>query len=100
MKASRWWIAPLCSFAMAVFAAGSVDLNSADATALAEGLDGIGLKKAEAIVAYRTEHGPFTSVDDLLNVDGIGEKTVAANRDQITLGAKPTSKAKAKTPAQ
>lgn len=52
-----------------------VDINHADATALAT-LKGIGAKKAAAIVAYRTAHGSFQSIDDLAHVKGIGKKSL------------------------
>ena len=48
-------------------------------------LDGIGKTKGKAIIAYREEHGAFTSVDELLNVSGIGEKTLDRIRDYITV---------------
>lgn len=62
-----------------------VDINHADARTLAESLDGIGLVKAEAIVAYRNAHGPFRKPEDLTRVQGIGAKTVEANRDAIVI---------------
>lgn len=68
-----------------VVVAGTVDINTADAAALAS-LDGVGEAKAEAIIAYRTQNGPFKSVEDLANVKGIGDKIIAANRDKITIG--------------
>lgn len=68
---------------LAAFAA-QVNLNTASASQL-ETLNGIGAAKAEAIVAYRTEHGGFKSVDELAQVKGIGEKTVEKNRDQMTV---------------
>ena len=74
------------ALALPAFAAGQVDINSADAKTLAEGLNGVGLSKAEAIVAYRSEHGPFSSADDLAQVKGIGEKIVDKNRDTIEVG--------------
>lgn len=46
-------------------------------------LTGIGPSKAEAIIAYRDEEGMFKDVDDLLNVSGIGEKTLDAIRDEL-----------------
>lgn len=46
-------------------------------------LTGIGPSKAEAIIAYRDEAGSFQDVDDLLNVSGIGEKTLDAIRDDL-----------------
>jgi len=50
---------------------GKIDLNNADITALSE-LPGVGPKTAERIDAYRQANGPFKSVDDLINVKGIG----------------------------
>ena len=74
------------------FAASKVNINSADAATIASALNGVGEAKAEAIVAYRTEHGPFKSADQLAEVKGIGLKTVEMNRDLIELGAKPVPK--------
>ena len=62
-----------------------VDLNKADAETLANSLHRVGLKKAEAIVAWRKANGKFTSVEQLIEVKGIGEAIVAANRDRIIL---------------
>ncbi len=68
------------------FAAESVNINTADAAALAEGLHGVGPAKAQAIVAFREKNGPFKSVDDLVAVQGIGEQTVKMNREHMTVG--------------
>lgn len=80
------------ALALPAFAAEPVDINSADATTLAEGLTGVGMSKAEAIIAYRNEHGPFASAEDLAQVKGIGDKLVEKNRDNIVVGS---TKAKA-----
>ncbi|MCG3201855.1 MAG: hypothetical protein NFCOHLIN_01727 [Gammaproteobacteria bacterium] len=64
-----------------------VDINTADAATLAKELNGVGEAKAQAIVAYREQHGPFQSVEELAMVDGIGEKTLAANKDKLTVSA-------------
>lgn len=64
--------------------AAKVNINTADPAALAQ-LEGVGAAKAEAIVQYRESHGAFATVEDLVKVDGIGEKTLSANRDQITV---------------
>lgn len=61
-----------------------VNVNQADAATLASAIVGIGPAKAAAIVAYREEHGPFKTVDDLLLVKGIGEATLEKNRDRLT----------------
>ena len=61
--------------------------NTADAETISAELKGIGLKKAKAIVEYRTKHGPFQSADDLTLVKGIGERTVELNRSDIKVTA-------------
>ncbi len=65
-------------------AAGKVNINTAGLAELTT-LTGIGDVKGQAIIDYRTEHGPFASVDELTNVSGIGDKTLAKIRDQITV---------------
>jgi competence protein ComEA len=82
------------ALALPAFAAGPVDINSADAKTLAEGLTGVGMSKAEAIVAYRAEHGPFANASELAQVNGIGDKLVERNRDNIVVGG---TKAKARS---
>ena len=64
-----------------------VDINTADAAALAQAINGVGLKKAEAVIAYREQHGPFLRVEDLINVKGIGIKTIEKNREMLTVGS-------------
>ena len=59
-------------------------LNKADAVSLTS-LPGIGPSKAEAIVQYREENGPFKDVKDLMNVPGIGEKTYEQLEPLITV---------------
>ena len=66
-----------------VAAVTTVNLNTADATTLQRELLGIGEVKAQAIVAYRDEHGDFASVDELLEVKGIGEATLEKNRGKL-----------------
>lgn len=66
-------------------AVAQVDINNADAKTLAEALSGVGLVKAEAIVAYRVNNGPFRSVEDLGKVKGIGARTIEANREAIVI---------------
>jgi competence protein ComEA len=95
------------ALALPVFAATPVNVNKADATTLASSLDGIGPTKAAAIVAYRDEHGPFKSVDDLSHVKGIGPATLERNRSAVLLSdgdapAKPAAAAPAPaaTPAK
>jgi competence protein ComEA len=71
-----------------------IDINKADAKTLEKTLDGIGAKKAEAIVKYRTDKGPFTKVEDLLKVDGVGEAALKKNMDKLMVVA-PAAKAAA-----
>lgn len=64
--------------------AGKINLNTATATEISQ-LKGIGMKYAERIVQYRDKNGPFKNVEDLLNVQGIGPKTLEKNKDRITV---------------
>ncbi len=77
--------------------ADKININEVDAETLDAALDGIGPKKAEAIVKYREDNGPFKTIEDLTEVSGIGEKTLEKNRDKITVGAstEPSEKAAA-----
>lgn len=61
-----------------------VDLNSADETALTT-IPGIGPSKAQAILAYREENGPFQTIEDIKNVSGIGDKTFEKLKDHISV---------------
>lgn len=63
----------------------AININSADVETLAEGLNGVGLSRARDIVQYRETYGPFSSVDELVEVKGIGMATVNKNRSVITL---------------
>ena len=74
------------------FAAGGVNINTADANALDAVLVGVGPAKAQAIVEYRQAHGPFKSADQLAQVKGIGLATVEKNRDRIEVGGAAPSK--------
>jgi competence protein ComEA len=69
--------------------AGPVDINSADASALASANTGVGESKAAAIVAYRDTHGPFASVDELSKVKGVGMKTVDKSRNNLMVSTPP-----------
>ena len=69
-----------------VFAApDTVNVNSADAETLAAVLDGVGMARAQAIVEYREQFGPFADAYDLSNVKGIGDRTVELNESRIKL---------------
>jgi len=60
-----------------------VNLNTADLDTLQNALVGIGKVKAQAIIDHRDANGPFASVDDLLEVKGIGAATLEKNRDRL-----------------
>ncbi len=62
-----------------------VNINTANVEQLAENLKGIGPKKAQAIIDYREQNGPFFSADELINVKGIGPKTLEKNRENISV---------------
>ena len=59
-----------------------VNINEADQAQL-ETLNGIGPSKAQKIIQYREENGDFQSIEELMNVSGIGEKTFEGLREQI-----------------
>ncbi len=61
------------------------DINTADVDELTT-LPGIGEKRAEDIIAYRQEHGPFSHGEDLIRVPGIGESTVDGLLEYATAG--------------
>jgi competence protein ComEA len=91
----------LMGITLSAFAA-PVNINTADPQTIADALSGIGIKKAEAIVQYRTENGPFKTLEDLAKVSGIGEKTLEKNKVDIQLGdaaavpSKPAAEKKTK----
>ena len=65
--------------------AGPVDINTADAATLAKELKGIGPSRAEAIVAWREANGPFKSPEDIMLVQGIGERVLEDNRTVLSV---------------
>jgi len=75
----------ICSLLPAAVWAGPVDINTADAATIAKELQGIGLAKAQDIVAYREKNGAFKSVDELRKIKGIGARTLERNRVNIRM---------------
>lgn len=69
----------------AVHAGEPVNINTADAETLAAAINGVGIKKAREIVSYRKKNGPFDSVDELIEVSGIGVQTVDGSRENLTV---------------
>ncbi len=61
----------------------AVDINTADASSLAEVLDGVGLSRARSIVEWREANGPFEDPYDLVQVRGISERIVSLNESRI-----------------
>ncbi len=85
MRFTRILLSLAFLFSSALAFAEPVNINTADAPALAAAIKGVGTKKAEAIVEYRKVHGPFKSVDELALVDGIGKTTVEKSRANLTI---------------
>lgn len=63
---------------------GKINLNSASKADLQK-IDGVGDKKADKILEYRQQHGQFKSVDELKNISGFGDKTIAKMKDQLAV---------------
>jgi competence ComEA-like helix-hairpin-helix protein len=85
------------SVAATVAPTGVVNINTAGAAQLAM-LPRIGMKAAERIVAYRTEHGPFAKTSDLTSVKGIGPKTFELLASYVTIEGETTLNANVPTP--
>lgn len=75
---------PLQSMSGTTQTDGKIHLNHATIDEITT-LNGIGTKKAQAIIDYREEHGPFQAVEYILQVNGIGEKTLESFRDDIVV---------------
>lgn len=71
------------------FAADSVNINTASAADLAEGLSGIAESRAAAIVADRNTNGPFSKPSDITRVKGIGDKLFEKNKSVIVVSSAP-----------
>ena len=95
MKLKSALSALICLVPLATWA-GPVDINTADAATLAKELNGVGPARAQAIVAHRTQNGPFKSVDDLALVKNMPKKVIEANRENIQLGGAHSAQASAK----
>ena len=77
--------------------AGVVNINTADAAQLAL-LPRVGMKAAQRVVEYRTQHGPFAKKTDLMQVKGFGEKSFERLNPYITLEGKSTLTSKVQGP--
>jgi competence protein ComEA len=92
----KLWTTLIASLLLAgtCWAGQPVDVNTASAEEIAQGLDGVGLNKAQAIVSYRESNGAFRHADELVNVKGIGLTTVDKNRENIRFGDAPPASGK------
>jgi len=79
----RLLIISIVIFFASIVYAEPVNINSASAEQLADNLKGVGPKKAMAIIEYREANGPFYSAEELINVKGIGPKTLNKNLENI-----------------
>lgn len=82
-----FWCCLAIPIANAAESANKLDINRANALELAEALPGIGPVKAQRIVEHREQTGPYGTVDALLDVKGIGPRTLDKLRAHITVGA-------------
>jgi comEA protein len=64
---------------------GKININTATAQQLSDGLDGVGEVMAKRIIEYREKNGSFRSIEETKNVQGIGDKTFEKLKDQITV---------------
>ncbi len=77
-------LAIVAAFSVNAMAA-KVNINSADVQTLADGIDGVGPAIAAAIVTYRDQQGPFKTIDQLVEVKGIGPGILEKNRDDLMI---------------
>ena len=82
----RMFAGLLFGLSAVAFADEPIDINTASAEMLAETIDGVGERRADAIVRYREQHGPFASVEELVEVSGIGPKILERSRDKLIAG--------------
>jgi competence ComEA-like helix-hairpin-helix protein len=94
-------VAPLAAavYPEAAYGATLVNINTADLSTL-ETLSGIGPSKGQAIIDYRTQHGPFATIADIQNVSGIGPATYAGIKDYIMVSDPAPAQAQAQNQAQ
>ena len=85
MKTIRIFVTFLALSFSAFTIASPVNINTADALAISKNIKGVGLKKAEAIIAFREKNGKFETVQDLTKVKGIGKKLLEKNTGTIVV---------------
>ncbi|MCK5498206.1 MAG: ComEA family DNA-binding protein [Gammaproteobacteria bacterium] len=75
----------LCLLIPTLLFAETININTADKESLMSAIKGVGEKRAEAIIAYREEHGSFKSLEELADVKGVGPSIVEANMENISV---------------
>jgi competence protein ComEA len=85
IKIFKKLVLAVCLFIPVLLFAETVNINTADKETLMSSIKGVGEKRAEAIIAYREEHGPFTSIDGLADVKGVGSSIVEKNIENLSL---------------
>ena len=93
------WLCALAALLVSTAALAAVNLNSATKDELVA-LPGIGPSKAQAIIDYRTQNGPFRSVDEVRKVRGIGEKLFQQIKPELTIAGNGPRAAVAQAPAR
>lgn len=83
MKIKNIVITLVVLFFSSIAQASPVNINIASAEEIAEALNGVGIAKAEALVAYRTANGMFSSAEQIVNVKGIGQSIFEKNKADI-----------------
>ncbi|MDH5356412.1 MAG: helix-hairpin-helix domain-containing protein [Gammaproteobacteria bacterium] len=85
MKIKTILIALVALLVSNISLAAPVNINAASASEIAEALNGVGMAKAEALIAYRTANGMFTSAEQIIEVRGIGPAIFEKNKDDILI---------------
>ncbi|MEE8233109.1 MAG: ComEA family DNA-binding protein [Gammaproteobacteria bacterium] len=75
----------ICLLIPTLLFAEAININTADKDALMSAIKGVGEKRAEAIIAYREQNGPFKSIEELAEVRGVGASIVEANMDNLSI---------------
>ena len=86
LRTFRSFLWAMLALISAAATAGPVNINTADAETLAAELQGVGMARARAIVAYREAEGPFDRPEDLLDVSGVGPAILEQNVANIRVG--------------
>lgn len=95
----KQWLCALATLLLSTAALATVNLNTASKDELVA-LPGIGPSKAQAIIDYRTQNGPFKSVDEVRKVRGIGEKLFQQIRPELAVAGGAARATSAQAPAR